>query len=164
MALEDMTGLEIVERLVEIGRTRRPASVALIDRVLGEVGLPPAPLYRELLLRTDGLEIGSLCFLHVKKPGQAYFKELARLYDPYIPVAFIGGTHYGWHREEKCWCMSASNPISDRYPDEETMFRVIADLAKGFFPHVYVPARPRTVPPLEELVASIPDEWEVPKP
>ena len=164
MALEDMTGLEIVERLVEIGRTRRPASAALIDRVLGEVGLPPAPLYRELLLRTDGLEIASLCFLHVKKPGQSYLKEFADLYDPYIPVAFIGGAHLGWHREEKCWCLSAADDISDRYPDEETMFRVIAGFAKGFFPHVHVPARPRTVAPLEELVASIPDEWVVRKP
>ena len=164
MALEDMTGLEIVERLVEIGRTRRPASAALIDRVLGEVGLPPAPLYRELLLRTDGLEIGPVSFLQVKKTGSSFIGKYAKLYEPYLPIAFVGGAYYGWHREEKCWCHSSSDEISGRYPDEEALVRAIAKRTKGFVPHVVVPARPRTVAPLPELVASIPSQCRVPQP
>ncbi|MDO5285781.1 MAG: hypothetical protein Q4G45_03035 [Actinomycetia bacterium] len=165
MTLDDMTGLEIVERLVEMGDTRRPASAALIDKTLAAVNLPAAPLYRELL-RTDGLDVGTITFLAVKKSsGWRHIVKIAELYDPFIPIGSTGGAHVGWSREEQCWCRFSSDFIRERFSDEAALFRDVADrFVQSFVPHVHVPARPRTVAPLEELVASIPDEWEVPKP
>ena len=123
---------QVVARLLELGKTRRPASAGLVDRVLREVGLPDAPTYRALLAQSDGLTIGSVDVYGVKKrPALKYIGFWLDVEPPLIPIAMSVVLQYGWHREGRYWCRSLFEPEGHFY-DDLALFLDLADTIRGF--------------------------------
>ena len=150
---------QVVARLLELGKTRRPASAGLIDRVLREVGLPDAPTYRALLAQSDGLTIGSVDVYGVKKlPALKYIGSRLHLEPPLIPIAMSGSIRYGWDSERRCWTRPRFIP-DVTFPDDLSLFLDLADTIRGFFGPVPVVAAPvRSVRPLREVLELVAQE------
>ncbi len=148
---------QVVARLLELGKTRRPASAGLVDRVLREVGLPDAPTYRALLAQSDGLTIGKVDFFGVKKSlGRGYIGSWVKADEPVIPIAMGMVLQYGWHREGRYWCRSLFEPEGHFYDDLSLFLDLANRSIPGFFDAVPVVAAPvRVVRPLREVLGLV---------
>ena len=148
---------QVVARLLELGKTRRPASAGLVDRVLREVGLPDAPTYRALLAQSDGLTIGNVDVYGVKKlPALKYIGFWLDVEPPLIPIAMSGSFYYGWDSERRCWTRPRFIP-DVTFPDDLSLFLDLAHRSiRGFFGPVPVVAAPvRSVRPLREVLELV---------
>lgn len=116
-----ITADALIQTLLPLVEEAPGADPREVAKVLGTLDLPPAPAYRKLLERTNGLDLPGATLYGVDDEGAIdAITEPLEYYQPLIALIGSASHGYGWHTAERVWCRfdPIGSVIEETYSDD----------------------------------------------